>query len=355
MLLTGFFEKDFAYNTVGEWGTALLIILGAVIGGKILYWVVGKFVKNLTQKTKTKLDDLLVDKLEEPVILGLVIGCAWWALSTQVSFPVGIENTIDKLFHLAIAINVTWMVARTVDALIIEYIVPLTEKSESDLDDQIMPIARKGIRSVIWIMGIIVGMGNAGFDVTAMIAGLGIGGLALALAAQDTVKNIFGGIMIFVDKPFKMGERIKIVGFDGLVEEIGLRSTRLRTLEGRMIIIPNSQFSDNCVENVSLEPNRKVVLNLGMTYDTTPAQMQESMNTLQEIADANNDIEDKVLMSFGAFGDFALGITFIYYIKKESDLMQTPTDMNMAILSKFNEKGLEFAFPTQTLFTKEMA
>ncbi len=122
------------------------------------------------------------------------------------------------------------------DAVVEEYVVPIAEKSESDFDDQVLPIMRKGIRAVIWIMGIIIGMDNLGIDITAMIAGLGIGGLALALAAQDMVKNIFGGIMIFLDKPFKIGERIQIDGFDGTVEEVGLRSTRVRTLEGRLLI-----------------------------------------------------------------------------------------------------------------------
>jgi MscS family membrane protein len=205
-------------------------------------------------------------------------------------------------------------------------------------------------------MGIIIGMDNLGIDITAMIAGLGIGGLALALAAQDMVKNIFGGIMIFIDKPFKIGDRIQINGFDGTVEEVGLRSTRVRTLEGRLLIINNSTFSDNTVVNVSAEHTRKVVLNLGMTYDTTPEQMQQSMDILKQIIIEHEilDIEETSI-GFNAFGDFSLGILFIYRIKKEADILGTQTDINLEILKRFNAEGLEFAFPTQTVFKKEMA
>ncbi len=220
------------------------------------------------------------------------------------------------------------------------------------MDDQLLPIVRKTIKALLWTLGIIVGLNNAGFDVAALLAGLGIGGLALALAAQDTVKNIFGGIMVFLDKPFKLNDRIKIAGFDGSVEEIGVRSTRLRTLEGRLITIPNGQFSDNAVENVSLEPTRKITVNLGLTYETTPEKMERALQILKEISEENNNISDDVLMSFNSWGDFAMGILFIYFIKPEADIFEVQTQMNMEILKRFNAEGLEFAYPTQTIYRK---
>ena len=170
------------------------------------------------------------------------------------------------------------------------------------------------------------------------------------------VKNIFGGIMIFLDKPFKIGERIQISGFDGTVEEVGLRSTRVRTLEGRLLIINNSAFSDNTVINVSAEHTRKVVLNLGMTYDTTPEQMQQSMDILKGIVKDHPALEvENSSIGFNAYGDFALGIIFIYRINKDADILDTQTEVNLEILKRFNAEGLEFAFPTQTVFKKEMA
>jgi len=351
-----FLNKIYYHNTILEWLIALGIILGGVVVAKLLYWFTSAVMKKITAKTKTKLDDLLIDKLEKPVIFIVIIAAYYWAIS-YLNFPNnGLENLLVKLAAFALVIDITWMISRILDAVVEEYVVPLAEKSESDFDNQVLPIMRKGIRAVIWIIGIIIGMDNLGIDITAMIAGLGIGGLALALAAQDMVKNIFGGIMIFLDKPFKIGERIQIDGFDGTVEEVGLRSTRVRTLEGRLLIINNSTFSDNTVVNVSAEHTRKVVLNLGMTYDTTPEKMQRSMDILKEIVIAHPAIEtEDASIGFNAYGDFALGILFVYRIKKEGDILQTQTEINLEILNRFNAEGLEFAFPTQTIFKKEMA
>ncbi len=348
-----FFDKHWYHNTVGDWAIFLGIVVGSIIVAKMVYWLFGNVVKKLARKTKTKLDDILVDMLEEPVVLGIVTVGLYIGYNKFLSFPEGhsMHEFSSATFHILIAINITWLIARTIDALIEEYIVPLTEKSESDLDDQLMPIVKKGVRSIIWILGIIVALNNAGYNVSALIAGLGIGGLALAMAAKDTVTNIFGGITIFVDKPFKINDRIKADGFDGTVTEIGIRSTRLKTLEGRIVTVPNHKFTENSVENVSMEETRKVVLNLGMIYDTTPAQMEQSMALLQTIADEHKELilEEDTKVGFNAFGDFALGIIFIYYIRKESDILETQTTINLEILKRFNENGLEFAFPTQTL------
>ncbi|MCB9361712.1 MAG: mechanosensitive ion channel family protein [Flavobacteriales bacterium] len=346
-----FLAKEFYHNTVGDWALTFLIILGAVIVGKVVYWFFGKIVKKITSKTKTKIDDIIVDMIEEPIVLAITIFGLWYGLH-RLEFTEWWYNWLGKVYHILIAINITWLIARLVDAVIEEYIVPLTEKTESDLDDQVMPIVRKGLRSMIWILGVIVALNNAGYDVGALIAGLGIGGLALAMAAKDSVSNIFGGIMIFTDKPFKVGDRIKIGGFDGTIEEIGIRISRMRTLEGRLVTIPNSQFIGNMVENVSAEPTRKVVSNIGLIYDTSPEQIELGIKLLNDIAFSSTNVEDNYLTSFNAFGDFSLGILFIYYIKKESDIFQTQTEINLEILKRFNANGLEMAFPTQTIYTK---
>jgi len=346
-----FLDKTFYFNTIQSWIISAGIIIGVIILAKITFWLFGKVIKKMTAKTKSTLDDIIVDMIEEPVVTGIAI-LGFWAAFSRLTFPDSFNSIIDKAFFFAIIVNITWLIARTINALIEAYIVPLTEKTENDLDDQLIPILKKSIRSIIWIIGIIVALNNAGFDVGAVIAGLGIGGLALAMAAKDTVSNVFGGFTIFTDKPFKIKDRIKIGGFDGTVSEIGIRSTRLTTLEGRVVTIPNAKFADSMVENVSLEPNRKVVLNLGLTYDTSAENMKLAMKILKEIIDSNNDTEENALISFNSFGDFSLGILFIYYIKKDSDILNTQTDINIQILTKFNENKLEFAFPTQTIFTQ---
>ena len=318
-----------------------------------MYWLIGTFAKSLAARTKSGLDDILIDKLEEPIIYGIVILGFYWGF-TRLHFNESVDSFFANVFMILFILNVTWLIARVIDSLIEEYIVPIVTKSESDLDDQLLPILRKTIKAVLWIFGIVIALSNSGFDVAALIAGLGIGGLALALAAQDTVKNIFGGIMVFLDKPFKIKDRIKVNGMDGVVEEIGVRSTRLRTLEGRLITIPNGQFSDNAVENVSLEPTRKVNISLGLTYDTTPEQMENAMNIIKDIIKANSKVEDDALVAFNAWGDFAMGIQVIYYISSPDFIFSAQSEINLEILKLFNAEGLEFAFPTQTIYKKEL-
>lgn len=336
-------------NTLQSWIIALSIIVLSALLGKVIYWIFSKFVRLFTSKTKTRLDDLVVDMIEEPAVFLVIVMGIWFALKSLV-LPEGITEIIANSYQVIIALLIGWMLSRLFDALYREYMLPLAERSENDLDDQLMPIISKGVKMIIWVMAIIIGLNNAGYDVAALIAGLGIGGLALAMAAKDTVSNIFGGVTIFTDQPFRINDRIKVAGYDGSVVEIGVRSTRLKTLEGRIVTIPNAKFADAPVENITWEPSRKVKLDLGLTYDTTPDQMQKAMDLLNGIIENNDSTEEDCIVSFNAFGDFAMNIMFIYYIKKGESIAGTQSDINMQILKQFNEAGLEFAFPTQTLY-----
>ncbi len=336
-------------NTLQSWAIALIIIVLSVMLGKVIYWIFSKFVRLLTARTKTRMDDIIVDMIEEPAVFLVIVMGIWFALKSLI-LPEVVTTVIANAYQVIIALLVGWLLTRLFDALYKEYLVPLTDKTENDLDDQLMPILGKGVKMIIWAMAIIIGLNNAGYDVAALIAGLGIGGLALAMAAKDTVSNIFGGFTIFADRPFTINDRIKIAGYDGTVIEIGVRSTRLKTLEGRIVTIPNAKFADAPVENVTWEPSRKVKLDLGLTYDTTPEKMEKAMGLLQAINDANPRTEENATIAFNAFGDFAMNIMFIYYIKKGEAIAGTQSEINMEILKQFNAEGLEFAFPTQTLY-----
>ncbi|MCB9194718.1 MAG: mechanosensitive ion channel family protein [Flavobacteriales bacterium] len=353
--MNDFFEKTFWHNTVADWAFALGGVLVCYIGAKILLWITNKFAKKYTEKTKTQLDDLLIDMLEEPIAVAITLGGFFWAVGYLNIPNPSIENIANKFLTFLLVVDLTWLVARTADALLTTYLVPITEKTDSAFDDQLVPIVQKGIKAVIWILGIILALDNLNVDIGAMIAGLGIGGLALALAAQDAVKNVFGGVMIFIDKPFKINDRIQVHGYDGTVEEVGLRSTRIRTLEGRKVTMPNSLFMDNEVTNVTSEPTRKIMLNLGLTYNTNAENIQKALDILGEITIKNSDIIDEnTPKAFTTFGDFSLGITYIYFIRKEADIMLTQTKIHLDILTAFNENGLEFAYPTQTIYKKDI-
>ncbi len=344
--------KTYYHNTIADWGIALIIVVAALVVGKTLYWISKNILVKLTSKTETKFDDIILDLIEEPIVFGFTAAGIWFGLQT-LTLGDRVRGWVGNGFQFLIVLAVTWLVARLLKSIFTSYLAPLAEATENDLDDQVLPIVQKGSNLIIWSIGIVVALNNAGYDVGAVLAGLGIGGLALAMAAKDTVSNFFGGVTIFVDQPFKLGDRVKVSGFDGTIEEIGIRSTRLRTLAGTLVTIPNSVFSDSEVENVSEEPSRKVSLNLGLTYDTAPGSMKEAMSILREIAAGNDNLEEKVVVSFNAFGDFAMNIIFIYYIKKGADIMGTQTEINMEVLDRFNAAGLEFAFPTQTLYTIE--
>lgn len=344
-----FLTKTFYGNTIVEWLISLAIIGAAIVVGKVLYWVCRNLVRRITSKTKTKIDDILIDTIEEPLVLAVSIAGIWIGLS-RLTFPAAATAIINGGVNLLLILTASWLLVRLLDALCKEYLAPLADKSENDLDDQLLPLVRKGTKTIIWSVGIIVGLNNMGYDVGALIAGLGIGGLALAMAAKDTVSNFFGGITIFTDRPFSVGDRIRIAGHDGTVKEIGIRSTRLQTLSGTVVTIPNSTFQASSVENVTLEPSRKVGLSLGLTYDTQPDGMRRAMDLLRAIVVENQGTEEKVVVAFDAFGDFSMNIKLIYYVKKSAGIMSTMNDVNLAILERFNAAGLEFAFPTQTVF-----
>lgn len=348
-----FLAQQFYGNSIKNWLISFGIILGSIVVGKVLYWITSKYIKRLTAKTKSGLDDLLVDKLEEPAVYGLVVIGFYWGFQ-RLTFGQGVDNFFSHLFIIIFTLNITWLVVRTLDAMVEEYVMPAVSRSDSDLDDQLMPIIRKSVKVLLWAMGLIIGLNNAGFDVAALIAGLGIGGLALALAAQDTVKNIFGGIMVFADKPFKMKDRIVINDLDGIVEEIGVRSTRLRTLDGRLITIPNAHFSDNAVENISAEPARRIVVNFNLNLNTTPAQMEQAMGILNEIVGKNEKTDGAHSVTFNTWGASSLGLMLMYYIPETANILPAQTEINLEILRQFREAGIELAYPTQTIYKKEL-
>ena len=350
-----FLDYRFLGNSIEVWAVALAIIIGTFVATKIVYWVLSNILRKLTAKTKTNLDDVLIDKLEKPIRYSILIIGYWIAIHYIYIENEGVMNFLEAVASIAAVLTLTSITSRVFDALVTEVVQPMVEKTEGGADNYILPIISKAVKGIIWTFGIIIGLDNIGFDITAMIAGLGIGGLALALAAQDSVKNIFAGIMIFLDKPFKIKDRIQIEGFDGVVEEVGLRSTRIRTLDGRIVTIPNSTFTDNSVVNVTSQPALKIVLNVGLTYDTDEVGMQKGVDILRQIVADNSDIlEEDCSAGFKDFGDFSLGILFIYYVKPEAHWLDSQNTISKEVLARFTAAGLDFAFPTQTLLNKSI-
>ncbi|OQX57585.1 MAG: hypothetical protein B5M52_07065, partial [Helicobacteraceae bacterium 4484_230] len=238
-MFEGLFSKTYYHNTILEWIIALALIVATVVFAKMIYIGAGSFVKKLTKKTKNEFDDLLVDMLEEPMVFAIIILGVWYSLQT-LNMTAAAESVLGRAYYILIIFDVAWLVSRLMDAVVKKYVQPFVSKTEGKLDDQLLPLLRKGIKLSIWVVAILVALNNAGYNVSALLASLGIGGLAFALAAKDTIANLFGSFTIFIDKPFEVGDRIVVQGYDGIVVEVGLRSTRLRTLNGRMVTLANS-------------------------------------------------------------------------------------------------------------------
>lgn len=342
------FQTVYYNNTLENWIISLIYCFASILIAKLVYWFSGKILKKLTAKTKSNLDDIIIDMLEEPMIASIILAGFWFGIK-RLELGVSIDNAVSTIYKVAVVLNVTWFGARLVNSLIREYLIPLSEKDTNNLDGHVISIIQKTLAAVIWIFGGIMALNNAGVDVGALIAGLGIGGLAFALAAQDTVKNIFGGLTIFTDKPFRIGDLVNVNGLTGTIEDIGMRSIRLRTLAGRLVTIPNYKMVDSNLENISMEPSRRIELILGLTYNTSPEKMEKAMSILKALPETFSQLESKVQVFFSNYGDFSLKITCYYFIKKEGDILETQSQVNLHLLKEFNGNGLEFAYPTQTL------
>jgi len=344
------FSAEFFGNSIGAYLLALFYMTISVFLARGIYRAVYRFIESHTPKNSFL--EILIKLLKEPLLFALIILGIWYALLTLKLGADG-EKFLDVTYYFLITFDIAWFLVRILDALMERYVVPFADATETKLDDQLLPIVRKGLKVVIWVLAFLVALNNAGYDVGAIVASLGIGGFAFALAAKDTIANLFGSITIFLDEPFVIGDRIAVNGFDGYVEEIGLRSTRIRQLNGRVVTLANSLLVNTPVENISSEPRRKVTLVLGLVYDTSHEQMQQAIALLESIPSQNDLVEDEATAAFIAFNSYSLDIKFIYYIKKSSCVFRAQSSMNLEILKRFEEAGLDFAYPTQTLLINQ--
>lgn len=353
--MQNFFDIMFLRNSIGQWLTAIAFVVGAFVASHILLWIIRHIIKKIVKRTPPKIDDIIVEAIEKPVAAVLMLIGLKLAMQ-ELTLPARVNSFMERAYIMLIILGLTWFLSRFVSQIISEYVKPSVSKKlpGKRADKQMIPAVKRSVQTIIWGIGIVIALDNTGYDVKALVAGLGLGGLALALAAKDTVTNIFGGITIFFDKPFRIGDRVRVSGYDGYIIAVGLRSFRLSTLEGTEVVIPSAVIIDNVVENVSREPSRRVMLELGLTYDTTPDQMRRAMEILQEIAAQNPNIEKNATTYFKTFADFSMNICFIYFIVKGKDYFEIQSQVNLEILSRFNAEGLNFAFPTQSLIVENM-
>lgn len=341
-------ERTILEHTVGEWVTAIAIAAGAWFVGKALYWVFSVALKHLARRTRTRADDVILETIGHPVVV-LVTILGFYIAFERLEFTGAIAHYGGHAFKAAWALAVTWLVVRIVGALLHEYLLPYAkERGVTSMDASVEALTVRSVSLLIWGVGIISALNNAGYNVNALLAGVGISGLALAMAAKDTVANVFGGITVFTDQPFRTGDRIRIAGYDGYVQRVGMRSTRIRTIEGPIVVVPNFKFTDSVLENVSEQATQRVKHELGLARTTSPERLERALAVLNELVDAHQaDLMPERVASFSALKDQSLVITFIYHVRKERPLEKVQSRIHLDLVRRFAEEKLEFAYPTQ--------
>ncbi|MBS1319067.1 MAG: mechanosensitive ion channel family protein [Parabacteroides sp.] len=344
-------EYELWGNTLESWGISILIIVGAVVVVKLISLFSRKVLKPFITRTPNHLDNVIYYSLESPIKFAVMLLGIWIAIHRLV-YPDNFVKTIDNAYRILIVLDITWVFARLIGGLLEIYL----RKESTGQTHKMMPIIKRTALVLVWIIGIVMALSNIGVNISTLLGTLGIGGIAFALAAQDTVKNIFGAFTIFTDKPFNIGDTIRVDSFEGTVIDVGARSTKIMDYDKRIITFPNYKITDANIINISSEPRRRVVLNLGLTYDTTPEKMKEALDILKAIPERVENVSSNpsdTTAVFTNYADSALVIMYIYFIEKQGDILGVTSNMNMEILSSFNKAGLEFAFPTQTVYIQK--
>ena len=341
-------RTTFLGNPLWQYLASLIYIVLAFYVAKFLDWLTRVWLRRFTGKTKTTVDDQLLELLNGPIKVVAFVVFLHIGLSIF-HWPPLAELWLHKAFVVVLAVSLTYMALKVTDVLVDLWRGRAVDL-EKGMNDQLFIVIRKGLKAFLLVIAALVTMQNLGVNVTAAIASLSIGGLAIGLAAQDTLANLFGAVAIFADKPFRVGDRIKLDTVDGQVETIGLRSTRVRSLDGHLITIPNKTMGSATITNVTARPNIKTEMNLSLTYDTPTAKVQRASALLEEIYRAHPLTSD-VWISFNRFDASALNIYVVHWwngVEPKAHLAGMQ-ELNLEIKRRFEAEGIEFAFPTQTV------
>jgi MscS family membrane protein len=252
-----------------------------------------------------------------------------------------------------VAITVIYVAVRLVD-LLMAYFEEKTFAGDAALAQMMLPVLGKAFKVFVIVIGTLTTAQLMGFPITSALAGLGVGGIAVALAAQNTLANVFGSITILTDRPFRVGDRVQIDKYDGTVERIGLRSTRIRTLEGHLVVMPNKTVADSAINNVSMRPNIRELMTVSLTYDTTPERIKEAVSLLREVFQRHPLTHDAWVYWKG-YGPHSLDIFVAYWCRStdQKEFLQAMEELNLEIKARFDAAKLDFAFPTQTIVLRQ--
>lgn len=345
-------EHSYFGNTVSSYLTSLAILLGgmAAIYGFKRYILSG--LKAQAEASATNLDDLLVKAVERTLVPILYFGVLYASVHT-----LHLSKDFERGFNLAAVILITIFVVRTLTAGV-HHLLSTYVASTVDADGGAKQL--KGVGSllnfVIWVLALLFLLDNLGVEISAVVAGLGIGGIAVALAAQAVLGDLFSYFVIFFDKPFAVGDFIVVGDKMGVVEHVGIKTTRLRALGGELLVFSNTDLTNSRVHNFKKMDKRRIVFKLGVTYQTSAEKLKRIPQMVKDIIVAQEDAEfDRG--HFASYGDFSLNFEFVYHVigadyAKYMDIQQA---INLAIFETFQKENIDFAYPSQTLFVNKVA
>lgn len=315
------------------------------------------FVRSL--KTRTKLAQeksvfwrsLITLNIEKP-LSWLLLALTWRFIIDTVEFTATMDKHMDNIAKLIISYQTIKLLYLIIDAFgaQLEAWAALTE---NPIDDQLAPFATKTLKVTVIVLGGLIILQNFGVNVMSLLAGLGLGGLALALAAQDTAANLFGSITILMDHPFKIGDWIKIGDSEGTVEEIGFRSTRIRTFYNSILTIPNSVVAKEKIDNMGIRPMRRIRTNLGLHYDTKPEQIVQFCERVKEAICKRSQVDtSSVVVAFNGYADSSLNVLVNFHIRVTSNAeeLQVQQDLFCEFLSIATEMNVSYAYPSRTIY-----
>jgi MscS family membrane protein len=280
--------------------------------------------------------------------LALVQGIRFMGLSG------GVNEVFTGIADVLFTLSVGWVFFCSVDVAG-AWLAGLASRSANRMDDMLMPLVRKSLKCTIAVLTFVqIAQVLSDKPITSILAGLGVGGLAVALAAQDTIKNFFGSLVIFMDKPFALGDRVVVDGHDGPVEEVGMRSTKIRTLEGHLVTIPNGELANKTLLNIGKRPYIRRLFNVSITYNTPPDKVVRAKQIIEELLHDHEGMNPELppRVYFDRFADCSLNLIVIYWYHPPDywAFLAFGERINLELLRRFNDEGIEFAFPTRTLY-----
>lgn len=346
-------ECKFVNNEIWRLVVFFSVVLLSLVVGKLSRLFLVSLAGKIAKRPKQEWIAILLSSIAKPAVilvfaLGFKLALFILTLGDRI---LELMNTVASIIN---SVALGYFIYSTVD-VVDHYLSNWAKKSESKVDDVLAPLVGKAIRIMVAVLVVLnIAVVVSGKDIATILTGIGVGGLAIALAGQDTIKNFFGSLVIFGDKPFEIGDRIVVEGIDGSVESVGFRSTKIRTLDGHLVTMPNSEMVDKAVKNIGKRPYIKRAANITITYNTSPEKVARAIELIKEILDNHEgmhpDFPPRVY--FNDYNDWSLNIMFLYWYHPPDywQYMAFSERVNMQILQQFNAEGIEFAFPTQTLY-----